>query len=59
MALVAQRVPDGRVLTLIERMLTAGMLQDGRLFPTTQGTPEGGVVSPLFVKEARALVRGG
>lgn len=48
MTLLAQRVADGRVLTLIERMLTAGAMQNGRLFPTTQGTPQGGVVSPLL-----------
>jgi group II intron reverse transcriptase/maturase len=48
MTLVAQRVADGRVLTLIERMLTAGAIDKGRLFPTTQGTPQGGVVSPLL-----------
>ena len=48
MTLVAQQVADGRVLTLIERMLTAGAMQNGRLFPTTQGTPQGGVVSPLL-----------
>jgi group II intron reverse transcriptase/maturase len=47
LTLVAQRVADGRVLTLIEQMLTAGAMQHGRLFPTTQGTPRGGVVSPL------------
>jgi RNA-directed DNA polymerase len=48
MTLVAQRVADGRVLTLIERMLTAGAIDKGRLVPTTQGTPQGGVVSPLL-----------
>jgi RNA-directed DNA polymerase len=48
MTLVAQRVADGRVLTLMERMLTAGVMDEGRLFPTTQGTPQGGVVSPLL-----------
>ena len=48
MTLVAQRVADGRVLTLLERMLTAGYLAKGRLFPTPQGTPQGGVVSPLL-----------
>ncbi len=48
MTLVAQRVADGRVLTLIERMLTAGYMEKGRLFPTPQGTPQGGVVSPLL-----------
>jgi RNA-directed DNA polymerase len=48
LTLVAQRVADGRVLTLIEQMLTAGAMQHGRRFPTTQGTPQGGVVSPLL-----------
>ena len=48
MTLVAQLVADGRVLTLIEQMLTAGVMDQGRLFPTTQGTPQGGVVSPLL-----------
>jgi RNA-directed DNA polymerase len=48
MTLVAQRVADGRVLMLIEQMLTAGYQEQGRLFPTPQGTPQGGVVSPLL-----------
>lgn len=48
MTLVAQRVADGRVLTLIEQMLTAGYMEKGRRFPTPQGTPQGGVVSPLL-----------
>ncbi len=48
MTLVAQRVADGRVLTLIEQMLTAGYMVQGRLFPSPQGTPQGGVVSPLL-----------
>jgi len=53
--LVAQRVADGRVLTLIERMLTAGAMQNGRLFPTTQGTPQGGVVTPRTQKVTSSL----
>ena len=48
MTLVGQRVADGRVLTLIEQMLTAGYMEQGHLFPTPQGTPQGGVVSPLL-----------
>jgi group II intron reverse transcriptase/maturase len=48
MTLVAQRVADGRVLKLIEQMLTAGYQEQGRLLPTPQGTPQGGVVSPLL-----------
>jgi RNA-directed DNA polymerase len=48
MTLVSQRVADGRVLKLIEQMLTAGYMEHGHLFPTPQGTPQGGVVSPLL-----------
>jgi RNA-directed DNA polymerase len=48
LTVVARRVADGRVLTLIERLLTAGYMQPGRLFPTSQGTPQGGVRSPLL-----------
>jgi RNA-directed DNA polymerase len=48
LALVAQRVADGRVLRLIEAMLTAGSYGNGRLFPTERGTPQGGVVSPAL-----------
>jgi group II intron reverse transcriptase/maturase len=47
-ALIAQRVADGRVLRLIEAMLKAGSYGNGRLFPTERGTPQGGVVSPLL-----------
>ena len=48
MTLVNQRVSDSRVLRLIEKMLTAGCSASGKLFPTEQGTPQGGVVSPLL-----------
>jgi len=48
LALVAQRVSDGRILRLIEAMLTAGRYGEGRLFPTERGTPQGGVASPLL-----------
>src|SRR5262252_8954405 len=48
LTLVAQRVSDGRILRLIEAMLTAGSYAEGRLFPTERGTPQGGVASPLL-----------
>ncbi|MBU4143121.1 group II intron reverse transcriptase/maturase [Patescibacteria group bacterium] len=48
LALVAQRVSDGRVLRLIEAMLKTGSYGQGRLFPSERGTPQGGVVSPLL-----------
>jgi retron-type reverse transcriptase len=48
MQLVARRVSDGRVLTLIEQMLKTPVLEDGQLHATQRGTPQGGVVSPLL-----------
>jgi hypothetical protein len=59
MTLVAQRVADGRVLTLIEQMLAAGYQEQGRLFPTPQGTPQGGVVSPMLSNILLTTVRSG
>lgn len=48
LALVAQRISDGRVLKLIQQMLEAGYVEQGNLFPTSRGTPQGGVVSPCL-----------
>ena len=48
LALLAQQIADGRVLCLIEAMLKAGSYGKGRLYPTERGTPQGGVVSPVF-----------
>lgn len=48
MTLVGRRVSDGRVLRLIEDMLKAGCFTQGRMLATEQGTPQGGVISPLL-----------
>lgn len=48
MAAVAAEVSDGNILTLLERFLTAGVMEDGVFSPTTIGTPQGGVISPLL-----------
>ena len=45
---IAERVSDGRVLRLIRKMLEAGYMEKGKKHATTQGTPQGGVISPLF-----------
>jgi RNA-directed DNA polymerase len=45
---IAEKVSDGRVLQLIRQFLKAGYMEKGRKYPTPQGTPQGGVVSPLF-----------
>ena len=48
MAAVAEEVADGNILDLVERFLTAGVMEDGVFKPTTIGTPQGGVISPLL-----------
>ena len=48
MAAVAQRVADGNILRLVEKFLTSGVLENGVFKPTTIGTPQGGVISPLL-----------
>ena len=48
LALIAQRVADGRVIRLILAMLKAGSYGKGQLFPSERGTPQGGVVLPLL-----------
>jgi group II intron reverse transcriptase/maturase len=45
---VAAQVADGNVLGLIEKFLRAGVMEDGVFKPTTVGTPQGGVISPLL-----------
>jgi len=49
LALVKQRVADGRVLALVESFLRAGVLEEARGWQATErGTPQGGVISPLL-----------
>lgn len=48
LTLIHQRVSDGRVLRLINDMLKAGCIAEGRWLTTEQGTPQGGVVSPIL-----------
>jgi RNA-directed DNA polymerase len=48
MGLVAKRVTDKRILKLIRGSLTAGVLADGLVSPTEEGTPQGGPLSPLL-----------
>jgi RNA-directed DNA polymerase len=48
MKAMTSEIADGKVLTLIERFLKAGVMEEGTLYPTTKGTPQGGVISPLL-----------
>lgn len=45
---VAEEVADGNILRLLEKFLAAGVMENGVFKPTTIGTPQGGVISPLL-----------
>lgn len=48
MAAVAAEVADGNILGLVEKFLTAGVMEEGAFRRTVMGTPQGGVISPLL-----------
>src|SRR5262245_39877249 len=45
---VEHRVGDPRLISLIRRWLKAGVLEDGTVHPSEQGTPQGGSISVLL-----------
>jgi RNA-directed DNA polymerase len=45
---VEHRVGDPRIVSLIRRWLKAGVLEDGELSPSEEGTPQGGSISVLL-----------
>ncbi len=48
MTALRRRISDGEILRLIYRWLKAGYLLDGAYHDTDQGSPQGGVLSPLL-----------
>jgi group II intron reverse transcriptase/maturase len=52
MAGLRRVVADGNILGLVERFLRAGVMENGVFKPTTVGTPQGGVFSPLLANIA-------
>lgn len=48
LAILGQTVADHKVIQLIQRMLAAGYVEQGKVHTPNCGTPQGGVVSPLL-----------
>jgi len=48
MKLVGERIADGRVMGLIEAFLKAGVMEGMESWEAEDGTPQGGVISPLL-----------
>lgn len=48
MQLVERRIADPRVLRLIRKWLTAGVMEEGSWHATEVGTPQGATISPLL-----------
>lgn len=48
MKLVAEKIADGNILSIIQKFLASGVMDDGVIKKTILGTPQGGVISPLL-----------
>jgi RNA-directed DNA polymerase len=48
MGQIANRVGDKRLLKLIRAFLNAGVMENGLVSPSVEGTPQGGPLSPLL-----------
>ena len=69
--IVRNRVKDGVILRLINKWLKAGVWENGQIEYNTEGTPQGGVISPMlsniylnealdqwFIREVQPRLRG-
>lgn len=48
MATIEERISDRKLLKLLRAMLRAGVMEQGAVRRSVAGTPQGGVISPLF-----------
>ena len=46
--LIAEKIGDSNILKLIRGWVKAGVLDGNDIYPTVQGVPQGGVISPLL-----------
>lgn len=71
MKFLGHRISDKGFLRLIKRFLKAGVIEDGAVYASEEGTPQGGLISPVlaniylhyvldmwFVHQVRAKCRG-
>ena len=48
LGLINRRISDRRVIKLCRQWLQAGVIENGKYYPTEKGSPQGGVISPLL-----------
>jgi RNA-directed DNA polymerase len=56
MSRLAERIQDKRVLKLIRSYLRAGILENGLVHVPTEGTPQGGPLSPFLSNRLKLMV---
>ncbi|MGC9140567.1 reverse transcriptase domain-containing protein [Athalassotoga sp.] len=42
------RIADTSLLRIIARILKSGVMENGEISPTHEGTPQGGIISPIL-----------
>ena len=45
---IKQQVPDTRILRVVGKILRSGVMEEGLVHPTEEGSPQGGPLSPLL-----------
>lgn len=46
--ILSQRIKDGNLISLIHKFLRAPIVENGKVIPSTIGTPQGGPISPVL-----------
>lgn len=48
MRFLAHRISDKRMLRMVKRFLKAGVMEEGKLYVSDEGVPQGGSISPIL-----------